>query len=252
MPHAPGPVPRRATRHSALWLLGSGVVAAIAIASLVAWQVLSPDGGAFQPASVAKAEVSSGAVTQVESEPPAAGSRGPSSGSSSTASGDTNFGLTREQWQELQARVEPGPAHDGEVARIVSLLAFQQTVDRWRALRDDPAAVDERRRLAHEIDAGIGPHLALHETTGNEAMLLKAAVLSELQPDPLQREAALQAWRASWLQAHPPEAPDPRVDDYHRQEAALVAQWQAQPAPQRDPADLARRLQSLQVAVFDH
>ena len=168
------------------------------------------------------------------------------------AAGATAFpgGLSAAQWQTLQARVDPGPQHDREVARIADLLEFQHRVARLRELRDDPGAAAERHTLARQVDAGIATHLALRETSGGEAVLLKTAVLAELEPDPAQRARALDAWRSDWAGAHPPEA-DPRVADYQRREAAAVAAWQSRPASQRDPVQLARQLQQLQVAVFN-
>jgi hypothetical protein len=81
-------------------------------------------------------------------------------------------------------------------------------------------------------------------------MLLQAAVLAETVPDAAERDAQLEAFRQRLAGANPP-ASDPRVAAYQRQEAAIVADWQSRPASERDPAVLARRLQQLQVAVFD-
>lgn len=159
-------------------------------------------------------------------------------------------GLTADQWQTLQQRVEPGPRHDREVARIVDFLEFQRRVVRLRELRGDPDAAGERRPLALQIDAGIATHLALHEISASEAMLLETAVLAETEPDPTQRVQRLEAWRRAWAAGHPPEN-DPRIAEYRRQEAAVVAAWQSGPPSQRDSARLARRLQQLQSAVFD-
>ena len=159
-------------------------------------------------------------------------------------------GLSAAQWQTVQERVEPGPQHDRELARIADLLEFQRSATRLRALRDDPGAAAERRALARRIDAGIATHLALRETSGGEAVLLKTAALAELEPDPARRADELEAWRRDWLDAHSPES-DPRVADYQRREAAAVAAWQSGPASQRDPVRLARQLQQLQIAVFN-
>ncbi len=162
-------------------------------------------------------------------------------------------GLTASQWQAISARIDPGPGHDAEMARIGALLEDQRRVARLRDLRDatDPASVAERRALAVQLDAGLEGHLALREITGPEAVQLKTAVLADLAPDPAQRAQRLQAWQQAWSGAHPPAVADPRVADYQRQEAAVVADWQSRPAAQRDPAELARRLQRLQVAVFN-
>jgi hypothetical protein len=170
--------------------------------------------------------------------------------SPASASAPTPGHLSAAQWRVISERIEPGPDHDRELARIASLMAFQDNVARLRALRGDPGAADERRRLAREIDAGIELHLARREATGPDALQLKAAVLAEIEPDVAARAAQLEAFRQGLEAANPP-ARDPRVVAYQRQEAAIVAEWQSGPASRRDPAELARRLQQLQVAVFD-
>lgn len=159
-------------------------------------------------------------------------------------------GLTPDQWQTLQQRVEPGPLHDRELARIVDFLEFQRRVVSLRESRGDAQAAGKRRLLASQIDAGIAAHLALHEISGAEAMLLKTAVLDETEPDVARRAQRLTDWALAWTHQHPPED-DPRVAEYQRQEAAAVAAWQSGPMSQRDPARLARQLQQLQSAVFD-
>jgi hypothetical protein len=159
-------------------------------------------------------------------------------------------GLSAGQWARVESSVDPGPDHDRELARIADLLEFRRDVARLRELRGDSSAAGERLALARAIDAGIGTHLALREVTGGEAALLKTAPLAELEPDPTRHASDLEAWRRDWMDAHPPES-DPRVAEYQRREAAVVAAWQSGPPSQRDPVQLARRLQQLQVAVFD-
>lgn len=159
-------------------------------------------------------------------------------------------GLTPDQWQTLQQRVEPGPLHDRELARIVDFLEFQRRVASLRESRGDAQAAGKRRLLASQIDAGIAAHLALHEISGAEAMLLETAVLEETEPDAARRAQRLADWALAWTNQHPPEN-DPRVAEYRRQEAAAVAAWQSGAGSQRDPAQLARQLQQLQSAVFD-
>jgi hypothetical protein len=166
------------------------------------------------------------------------------------SAGAAPAGLTEDQWQTLQQRVEPGPQHDRELARIVDFLEFQRRVVALRESRGDAGAAARRRLLAAQIESGIATHLALREISGPEATLLEAAALDEIEPDPARRAQRLADWGRDWTNAHPPES-DPRVAEYQRREAATVAAWQSGPASQRDPAQLARRLQQLQSAVFD-
>jgi hypothetical protein len=215
----------------------------VAAATAGARWVTLRQGGPEPPAPTSTA----GDVKSAADSQQADGSRGTGAG---LANGHYPGGLSATQWQTISDRIEPGPEHDRELARIASLMEFKHSVERLRDLRGDAGAADERRRLAREIDAGIEAHLALRETTGAEAVLLKSAVLDETVADPAQRAAQLQAFRQKLASANPPES-DPRVAAYQRQEAAIVAEWQSRPASQRDPVALARRLQQLQVAVFN-
>ena len=230
------PNPSRRTRRTLLALASIAAIAVVAIA----WQgkpaaraaAVAPRAAAIAPAAELAAIASAAEI------PTAAG----------TAA--LPGGLAAAQWQTIQARVEPGPGRDRELARIADLLEFQRRAARLRDLRDEPAAAGERHALAQQLDSGIATHLALREISGGEAVLLKTAVLAELEPDTARRAQALEDWKHDWTTGHPPER-DPRVAEYQRREAAAVAAWQSGPASQRDPVQLARRLQQLQVAVFN-
>jgi hypothetical protein len=238
---------RRRSFHRSRWVLAA---AAVSVAGLVlTWRMVP---ASANQEGVPPTQASAGAVALAAAASPAA-SRAPAvaRATATAASGvEPPGGLTADQWQTLQQRVEPGPLHDREVARIVDYLEFQRRVVRLRELRGDPGAAGERRSLALQVDAGIATHLALHEISASEAMLLETAVLAETEPDPTQRVQRLEAWRRAWAAEHPPEN-DPRIAEYRRREAAVVAAWQSGPPSQRDPARLARQLQQVQAAVFD-
>lgn len=243
------PNQRRSLRRS------SGVIAAVAVVVaglLLKWWLASASVNQEGAASMS-AEVPGPTMAASAAAASQAASRSTAferAAASATSAAAIPGGLTADQWQTLQQRVEPGPLHDREVARIVDFLEFQRRVVRLRELRGDPGAAGERRALALQIDAGIATHQALQEISGSEALLLKTAVLAETEPDPAQRVHRLAEWRRDWTNGHPPEN-DPRVAEYQRQEAAAVAAWQSGPPSQRDPARLARQLQQLQSAVFD-
>jgi hypothetical protein len=232
----------RSTRRRVAWILALALLLVAAATAGARWVSLRQGGE--------QAAVPASGAGDVKHAADSAGADAPRGAAPAASSGRYPGGLGASQWQTISDRIEPGPEHDRELARIGNLMEFEHSVERLRDLRGDPAAADERRRLAREIDAGIEAHLALRETTGAEAVLLKSAVLDETVADPAQRAAQLEAFRQQLASANPPER-DPRVADYLRQEAAIVADWQSHPASQRDPVALARRLQQLQVAVFN-
>jgi hypothetical protein len=177
----------------------------VAAATAGARWVSLHEGEALSPAAPPQADAAPGTARRealaAEAAPPA----GPS------ASHHLPGGLDAAQWQKISDSIAAGPEHDRELARIANLMEFRRAVGRLRELRGDPAAADERRRLAREIDAGIELHLALRESTGAEAVMLKSAVLEETVADPAQRTAQLEAFRQKLAQANPPER-DPRVE----------------------------------------
>jgi len=234
---------RRRSLHR--WSWGLAAVALVSAGIFLKWRLAS--------ASANEATTAWTAVPRpVRAASAADARRIPSRAADATvpAAGAAPAGLTEDQWQTLQQRVEPGPQHDRELARIVDFLEFQRRVVALRESRGDADAAARRRLLATQIESGIATHLALREISGPEAMLLEAASLDEMEPDPARRAQRLADWGRNWTNEHPPEN-DPRVAEYQRREAAAVAAWQSGPVSQRDPAQLARRLQQLQSAVFD-
>jgi hypothetical protein len=163
------------------------------------------------------------------------------------------YGLSMEQWRQLQAALADHPQRDAEMARIGSYLAYMQKVRRLRELRPPGggAPSEELLALARAVETELPQHLARGEITAGEAMQLRVATLEVLQPDAAARQVALAAWKQSLAQvAAQNRQPDPREALFQQRQAALVAAWSAQPPQQRDPRVLEERLEALRQEVF--
>lgn len=160
-------------------------------------------------------------------------------------------GLSAEQWQALQASLAGHPQREAELARITALMGFRHDVARLRALRRDGHATPEALALAQRVQAGLPARLAAREISAADAQALQAAALDVLQPDAGRRAEQLAQWRAALAAAQPAEAPDARELAFQRGQVALLAAWQAEPAAQRDPAQLQGRIEALRQSLFE-
>lgn len=169
-------------------------------------------------------------------------------------------GISAAQWAALRAEMAQRPDGAAELARLSAWFAFSDLAQRFRQQRQaghDPAAL---AALARELDAALPERLRQRELSAGEARLLKLAVLEALVTDPAEREQRLQQWqqaqsaeqaRQRSAAANPALAADmQREQAFLRQQAQLVAAWQAQPAAQRDARALEQQLEALRRSSF--
>lgn len=149
-------------------------------------------------------------------------------------------GVTAEQWAALEAELRTRPDGAAERSRLIDYFTWADAVQRWRTTPQDAA-------LAAAVDAGLDQRLQNREVSAAEARVLKAALLATLEPDATRRAAALQAYEGGLPTSAGPSA---REKAFQRQQAALVAAWQARPAAERDPAALTRQLDALRRTHF--
>lgn len=163
------------------------------------------------------------------------------------------YGLSPEQWQQLQQALADHPQRDAEMARIGAYMAYMNTAQRFRELRQHAAGTpptEELQGLARTLESGLQEHLDRGEMTAGEALLLRSATQEVLQPDSALRQQALTLWQQSLASAQAARTPDPRETAFAQQQAALVARWSALPAAQRDPRALEAQLESLRQSIF--
>lgn len=160
-----------------------------------------------------------------------------------------------EDWAALKDAVAKNPEPKKELERIVRYLRFQRGFEQWQNLKDSPD-VAQRQDLAKHLLAQVPERLRNGETTMGEALMLNAALWADLEPDEQIRKQRIEEAKAILAQAAP--KPDPqqvaedasKLAEYKRREAAIVADWQAQPIAQRDQAKLEAALESARRAVY--
>ena len=178
----------------------------------------------------------------------------PATSAASSPTTQPPYGLSPEQWQQLQQALADHPQRDAEMARIGAYMAYMNTAQRFRELRQQAAGAapgEELQALAHTLESGLQEHLDRGEMTAGEALLLRSATQEVLQPDSALRQQALVLWQQGLASAQAARTPDAREAAFAQQQAALVAKWSALPAAQRDPQALEAQLDTLRQGIFN-
>lgn len=159
--------------------------------------------------------------------------------------------LDAQQWSRLQQSLAGHPQADAEAARIIELLAYQRSVQQFRAERQAHAgaATPALAALARRIDEGLDARIARGEVSGPEAQRLKTALLEVLEPDAARRTEALAAWRDAQRAAHPPQT-DPRDAQLQQAQQALVARWRRDAPADAAPDVLVAQLEALRQRIY--
>ncbi|HET7865978.1 MAG TPA: hypothetical protein VFL86_16380 [Burkholderiaceae bacterium] len=236
------------------WLAAAAAAAALTLSRLAApgeatAPASSPQGQAPETASAYSTEADGGPAPQA-----GAGSTRASGSAGPQASVQPPHGLSPEQWQQLQQALADHPQRDAELARIGAYMAYMNTAQRFRELRQQGAGTppgEQLQGLARTLESGLQEHLDRGEMTAGEALLLRSATQEVLQPDSALRQQALAVWQQGLAAAQAARTPDPRETAFAQQQAALVARWSALPAAQRDPQALETQLESLRQGIFN-
>lgn len=168
--------------------------------------------------------------------------------------GDADF--APENLASLNQAMGAQPNGQQELQRVTTFLKFQRGFERWQEMMED-ADPSVRHALANSLMAALPERVKGAEITLPEGTLMCAMLLNDLEPDEAARERRLAECNKGM------EAVAPRVDteqgmreaqcqtEYRRREAALVAEFQARPAAQRDPARLEADLDKTRKDVYD-
>jgi hypothetical protein len=211
---------------------------------------LAPTASALGPAPAAGSGLKAAAEADAQPPQPAAAASAPAA----AASTQPPYGLSTEQWQQLQQALADHPQRDAEIARIGAYMQYMGTAQRFRQLRQQAAGTasgEELQALARTLESGMQEHLDRGELTAGEALLLRSATLEVLEPDSARRQQALAVWQQGMASVQAARTPDAREAAFTQQQAALVAQWSAQPAAQRDPRALEAQLEALRQSIFN-
>lgn len=226
----------------------AAVLAACALAGAVLWAWPSAkDRSPPSPAAPATAAPRLAAQQQ----PPATAPSTPSVASPDAALSGASVpeGLTPQEWAELRQALADTPDAASELQRIARWLGFQRRGQRFQDALHRQDHGPEALALARQIDGEIDIHLAQGELSGPEALALKSAVLTELEPDAQAREQALASWRQAQVDKAGPGA-DPRDAAYLAAQAQVLSQWRAQAGQAPDQAALQSQLTQMRTRVY--
>jgi len=231
--------PRPALRRRLLPLLAGGVLCLLAIGAGLAM---------LKPARPAPGAVVAAPAAQAPSTATTSSTVRPAAPEPTQAEAPL---LDAQQWAQLQQSLADHPQADAEAARIIELLAYQRSVQQFRAerLANAGASSPTLVALARRIDEGLDARIAHGEVSGPEAQRLKAALLEMLEPDASRRAEVLTAWRQAQLAAHPPQA-DPRDAQLLQAQQVLVARWRRDAPAGAAPDALVAQLEALRQRIY--
>jgi len=159
------------------------------------------------------------------------------------------------EWAALKQAMAQTAQPETELARIVASLRFQRGVSHWQALQRS-SDVALRQQTARSLLDLIPDRLRQGDITLGEALLLEAALWTELEPDEGLRRQRLEAAQvrlgglAPQVDAEQQDREAAQLAEYKRREAAIVADWQASPPAERSQARLEESLESARRAVY--
>jgi hypothetical protein len=120
--------------------------------------------------------------------------------SADAAAQPTPPGITPEQWDQLQQAFAGHPQRDAELAKASARLAYDNLMQRYLSRRSQGATVAELTPMARQLDAGLDGRVASGDMGTPDALMLKQALLEDLEPNEARREAMLDEWE----RRHPP------------------------------------------------
>lgn len=163
--------------------------------------------------------------------------------------------FTPEDWAALKEAMAKTPNPKAETERVVKYLRFQRAFEQWNNLKDSPD-VAHRQELAKRLLEQVPERMRNGETTMGEALMLTTALWSDLEPNELVRKQRIDEAKAILANSAPKLDQEQvardaaQLAEYKRREAAIVADWQAKPAAQRDQGKLEESLESARRAVY--
>lgn len=233
----------RSSGSKGVWLVLAA--AAVGIAAATWWWTQSEKGEPPVPAAptVSEARPAAGPVVNLAQPPQEMPDGRPAD-------------FTASEWSALKEAVGTNPNGAKELKRITAFLRYQRGFEQWQSLLESGDA-SERHALANQLLDQLPQRLVNMEMTMGESLMLCAALLNDLEPDENQRQQKLEGCKSRL------EAAAPKIDseqalrdadcrtEFLRRQAALVAEYQALPASQKDHAKFERDVEAARRAVYD-
>ena len=163
--------------------------------------------------------------------------------------------FTVEEWSALKAAMAKTPNPKAETERVIKYLRFQRGFEQWQGMQGS-ADVAQRQALARQLMEQVPERMRQGELTMGEALMLETALWTDLEPNEEVRKQRLEEAKVLLSNAAPKVDPQQQVQEaamlaeYKRREAAIVADWQAKPAAERNQAKLEEALEGARRAVY--
>ena len=160
-----------------------------------------------------------------------------------------------QEWTALKDAMSKTAKPEAELQRVVAYLRFQKAFGAWQGLRESSDTA-RRQQLASQLVAQIPERLRQGEVTLGEALVLEAALWTDLEPDEARRKVRLEEVQVVLAGAAPqPDAAQQSHEaallaEYKRREAAIVLEYQSRPEAQRDQAWLEAQLDAARRSVY--
>jgi hypothetical protein len=113
-------------------------------------------------------------------------------------------------WSALDQATKSKPQLKPEVEKVVSYMRFQRSFERWQSLEDARDA-QQRHQLAHSLLAELPDRLGKGEFSMNEALMMVAVLMSDLEPDEKKRDQQIEEWGKKMALAVPQPTDDAQV-----------------------------------------
>ena len=224
-----------------VWLLGGVAVLGCATAAWW-WYGSSQATDATVPSDVATTPAA-GPVVNLAT-PPAEGADG------------RPADFTAQEWSSLKEAVGNKPDGAKELKRITAYLRYQRGFEQWQALQDTSKTA-ERHALGQQLLDQLPERLSNMEMTMGESLLICGVLLSDLEPDENLRTQKMEGCKAKLEQLAPKLDSEQALRDaecrteFLRRQAAIVAEYQAQPESQRNQSKFEQDIEGARRSVYD-
>ncbi|HIV72604.1 MAG TPA: hypothetical protein H9903_16840 [Candidatus Aquabacterium excrementipullorum] len=164
--------------------------------------------------------------------------------------------FTPQEWSSLKEAVGNKPDGVKELKRITAFLRYQRGFEQWQALQDSSKTA-ERHALAQQLLDQLPDRIANMEMTMGESLLICGVLLTDLEPDEAARTQKMEACKTK-LEGLAPKLDNEQAlrdaecrTEFLRRQAAIVAEYQAQPESQRNQAKFEKDIETARRSVYD-
>lgn len=146
-------------------------------------------------------------------------------------------------WNALNKAVANKPQLKPEVEKVISYMRFQRSFEYWQSL-ENTRDVQQRRQLGQSMLDEMPARLSKGEFTMSEALMMVAALMSDLEPDEKRREQQIEEWSRKLAAVSPQPADDAQLQEIQkRTEDRRIVPGLLMENPNPDQAQLEKALE---------